>query len=37
MGQTLKERMKPNEAGSTLSPKGRKPLAHVLDGGGAQP
>lgn len=37
MGQTLKERMKPNEAGSTLSPKGRKPLEHVLDGGGAQP
>lgn len=37
MGQTLKERMKPNEAGSTLSPKGWKPLEHVLDGGGAQP
>lgn len=37
MGQTLKERMKPNEAGSTLSPKGRKQLEHVLDGGGAQP
>lgn len=37
MGQTLKERMKPNEAGSTLSPKGRKPLEHLLDGGGAQP